>query len=368
MAGQLIERGKGRWLVRIFLGRDEEGKRRYHNKTIHGRKKDAQAYLTRELRKKDIGQFSEPSRDFLGPFLRGWLETAVKPRVRETTFKSYQQQIRVHILPRLGNVRLSNLTPAEIQKAYNDMGEEVSPRTIRYVHSVLKNALDQAVKWKKVTQNPAEYVDLPRQQRKEIRVLSTIEVKRFLQEANSSRFYVFFSLLVSTGIRPGEARGLKWDDIDFENARLKIRRSMSVNGKLEEPKTASSKRSIPLSNRVIEELKDHRDLQDKEKSIEGRYEDNNLVFANQIGGPIHYRNLIRRYFKPTLKKAGLPENIRLYDLRHTCATLLLSDGENIKVVSERLGHSNISLTLNTYTHVLPNMQEKATKRMEKLLF
>ena len=368
MAGQIIDRGKNKWLVRVYLGRDENGKRKYHNKTIHGRKKDAQSYLTKVLREKDMGFFTEPSQEFLKEYLKKWLKNAVKPRVRDVTLKSYEQLVRVHLIPLLGDTKLSNLNPSLIQSTYNDLGEKLSPRTVRYIHSILNNSLEQAVKWRMLYQNPAKYVDLPRQKKTEMRALSPVEAKKFLEEAIYSRWYPLFSLLLTTGVRPGEALGLKWDDIDFEKGKIQIRRSLTRDGNLEEPKTARSRRTIPLPKSVLQDLKEHKKNQAQEKLKSSEYYDRELVFASQKGGPVPYRNLIRLHFKPILKKAGLPETIRLYDLRHTCATLLLSAGENPKVVSERLGHASIILTLDTYSHILPDMQQGAANKLETMLF
>ncbi len=369
MAGQLVQRGKNKWLVRVFLGRDANGKRKYYSKVVHGTKKEAQTYLTKLLRQRDTGELVEPSRKYLKDYLQEWLETAVRPRVREVTFESYQDVIRLYIVPHLGDTRLTDLTPAQIQAAYNALSEQgLSARTVRYAHSILRDALEQAVKWQMLPRNPAQYVDLPRQKKKEMRALSPQEAKRFLEEAAYSRWQALFSLLITTGMRPGEALGLKWEDIDFHKGRVSIRRTMTRDGRLEEPKTPGSRRVISLPKSVLIDLKNHRRNQLEEKLRAKEYNDQGLVFANENGGPVNYRNLIRRHFKPLLKRAGLPEDIRLYDLRHTCATLLLAAGENPKVVSERLGHSSVTLTLDTYSHVLPDLQQRAADKLERLLF
>ena len=374
MAGQIIERGKNKYLVRIYLG-IESGKRKYHNKTIHGNKKDAEKYLTKALRERDLGTFVEPSKETVAEYMDKWLETVVKARVREKTHRDYGDRIRLYIKPALGELKLHQVTPEKIQELYNKMLDDgLSPRTVRYAHTILRNALQQAIKWGKLYRNPAELVDLPRQKKEEMKTLSPAEAVRFMEVVVYSPWKALFSLLLTSGMRPGEALGLKWNDIDFDNKRVTINRSLTrTRGKkwvLEEPKTARSRRTIPLSLTVMQDLKEHRANQAAQKlknKKKNKYNDQSFIFAAENGEPMNDNNILKRYFKPLLETAGLPD-IRLYDLRHTCATLLLSAGENPKVVSERLGHASITLTLDTYSHVLPNMQEAAAEKLEGILF
>jgi len=365
MAGSIIERGKNKYLVRIYMGLGPNGKRQYHNKTIHGNKKDAEKYRNKVLREKDTQTFVEPTRQFYSEYLDTWLETAVKIRVRERTYRDYSEKVRLYIKPFLGDIRLPDLAPEHIQALYNDMLESgKSARTVRLTHTILKNALTQAVKWGKITRNPAELVEQPRQDRKEMKCLTPDQAAKFMEVAIYSPWKAFFSLLLASGMRPGEALGLKWTDIDFEKKRVTVNRSLTRKKgggyELQEPKTARSRRTIPLPATVIGDLRDHKQEQ-KVVKIDG------FVFAAENGEPMSDKNLFRRHFKPLLKEAGLP-GIRLYDLRHSCATLLLAAGENPKVVSERLGHASITLTLDTYSHVLPDMQEAAAEKLEGLLF
>jgi len=205
-----------------------------------------------------------------------------------------------------------------------------------------------------------------------MRVLSPEETVQFIDAIAHSRFKALFSLLVTTGMRPGEALGLKWRDIDLEGGRVTVNRTLTwvgENWSLDEPKTARSRRTIPIPPSISKDLEEHRKKQtvEKLKAKEGEYKDYELVFASQTGSPLDQHNILNRYFRPVLEKAGLPY-IRLYDLRHTCATLLLSAGENPKIVSERLGHASITLTMDTYSHVLPDMQKAATEKLETMLF
>jgi integrase len=380
-SGQIIERGERRFLVRVFLGRDGQGKRQYHNKTIHGTKRDAQTYLNQVLRDRDLGTYVEPTKMLLNAYLDDWLETSAKPGVRPQTLASYKDLLRLYIRPRLGDRALAKLTPLDIQGVYAEMLERgLSPRTVRYTHSVLRSALEQAVKWQLVMHNPADRVDLPRQRREEMQALSPVEVRHFLEVAQGNRFGVLFELLLTTGLRPGEALALRWEDIDLDAGRLRVQRVLirgrartedqdGPNWRFDEPKTPQSRRSVPLPASTARALRTHRVRQLEERLAVGAdYVDHGLVFAGQKGAPVPYRNLIRWHFKAVLEAAGLPASIRLYDLRHTCATLLLAAGENPKVVSERLGHASVKLTLDCYSHVLPDMQEAAAARLETLLY
>lgn len=378
-AGQLIQRGERSFLVRIYLGRDADGKRKYHAKTIQGTKKEAQAYLNRILREQDLGTFVEPSKMTLDEYLDSWLATAASQRVRKRTFTSYGEILASYVRPYLGSRQLGALTPLEIQSAYTKLQERgLSARTVRYAHSVLRSALEQAVKWRLLAHNPVQNVDLPRQTRTEFTALSPEQARRFLADASESPYGVLFEILLVTGLRPGEALGLKWSDVDLDVGRVKVQRVL-VRGRqrnqsllgwwFEEPKTPRARRTVPIPASTVQALRTHRRRQLEHRLARRTgYEDLGLVFCADDGQPLRHRDVVRYYFKPLLQKAGLPETTRLYDLRHSCATLLLSAGENPKVVSERLGHASITLTLDTYSHVLPDMQEGAAAKLESMLY
>ncbi len=372
MAGQITKRSDNTWLIRIFLGRDSDGKRRYFNKTIHGTKKDAQKYLTAKLREKDLGVFIEPALMSLNVYLDKWLSECAVLKLREQTLNGYKFLFKRYIREKLGSKRLSDIQAYEIQKLYNEMKKaNYAPKTIRHAHNVLSSALKQAVKWKMLMQNPCDLCDLPRQIKKEMKCLSPIEAKCFLETARDNKHFVLFLLAIQTGARPQEYLALQWKDIDFENKVLSVKRAVIENKgggfRFDEPKTTRSRRSIPISQGLVDYLKQHRRKQLEAKlKLGSNYQNFDLVFASEIGTPLQKKNIRDRHFKPLLKKAKLPE-IRLYDLRHTTATLLLSEGVNPKIVSERLGHASIVLTLDTYSHVLPTMQEDATEKLEILL-
>lgn len=375
MAGQIIKRGEKTWLVRIFTGRDGNGTRRYLNKTVKGNKKDAEAYLSKTITAISTDTFVEPSRLTVGEYLDKWLDSVARVRVRARTFASYTQVLERYALPTLGGKKLSSLRPLEIQSLYTEMQRRgLSAKTVRYVHSTLHSALKQAVNWGMLSRNPAEAVELPRRNRKEMQALSPDEAARFLVATAEDRWHALFVVALFTGMRPSEYLGLKWSDVDLQKGTVTVQRSLVETGKgcpmqIDETKTAHSRRSIPLPPSVIRTLITHRSKQNEERlAAGGNYQSQDFVFATHLGGAVHNFNLIRRYFKRALKRAGLNESIRLYDLRHSCATLMLAQGEHPKVVSEWLGHASTTLTLDVYSHVLPSMRRDASDRLEKTIW
>ncbi|KAA5805952.1 site-specific integrase [Thermoanaerobacterium thermosaccharolyticum] len=393
--GQIIDKGNGTYLVRVCIGVNDRGIPQYHNKTIHGKKGDAQKYLTEKLRELDTGKFIKEDKILLKDYLDKWIEIK-KPSIALKTYDSYKKVMEIYIKPYIGDYIISKLTPMIIQDMYNKMTEKgLKSRIVIYTHTVLKQALDQAIKWQMLNRNPCDGLTLPKRTQEEMKVLTPEQAKKFLEACVYNRFGVLFELLLTSGMRPSEALGLKWDDIDWKGNRIIIQRTLSRVGKtweLKEPKTKHGRRTIPLPPEIMKDLKEHRKNQLEEKLMAKEtlnydedknkfepeeweeklnnpevYIDYGLVFATETGKPIDLANINHRYFKPLLKETGLPD-IRLYDLRHTCATLLLMAGENPKVVSERLGHANVAITLDIYSHVLPDMQESATKKLKDILF
>lgn len=374
MAGQIYKRGERTWQVRIFMGRDANGKQIFHRKTIHGTKKDADTYRNKVVRDMDMGAFIEPAVLAVKDYLSKWLKTAALPRLRERTYGSYAELLERYVHPTLGDKRLCDVRPLDIQNLYTDMTEQgLSPRTVRYTHAVLSSALKQAIRWHMLIHNPCEAVELPRSERREMKAFSPEEAESFLKSAKENEQGVTFAFALATGMRPEEYLGLKWSDIDLEKGTAVVRRVL-VRRKgggwyFGEPKTSRSRRTVPLPATIVKLLVAHRRKQVAARLKAGAaYQNNDLVFATGGGTPHSSRNLAQRQFLAILKKAELPLNFRLYDLRHSCATLLLVAGENPKVVSERLGHASVVLTLDTYSHVLPTMQEAASQKLERILF
>ena len=373
MAGQLIKRGDN-YTIRVFTGRDSAGRRRYLNKTFKGNKKAAQEELNSMLHSQDLGTLIEPTKVTLGEYLDEWLRTAATPRVRARTLDGYKYLVEKYIKPDSGDIRLHKVRPLNIQKLYTSLlAKGLSPTTVRHVHRVLRASLNQAVKWRLLPVNPVLAADLPKQRKKEMKAFSADEASLFLLHATDDRWGVLFAVALRTGMRPGEYLGLKWQDVDFDKGTVAVRRTMVAKPKggweFAEPKTAQSARSIPLPPTVTRALAEHKKAQAAERLKAGpKYTNHELVFATKTGEPIGQPNLVNRHFKTILASAGLSPSYRLYDLRHSCATLLLAQGEHPKIVSERLGHASVTLTLDTYSHVLPTMQQQAADRLEGVLF
>ena len=372
MAGQIIKRGDKTWLIRIFLGRDTKGKQKFHHKTIHGTKRDADRYLVAARREMDLGVFVEPSSMSVGEYLDRWLRDAARPRVSRRTADGYAGHIDRYIRQPLGCKRLDKLQPLDIQQVYGEMqARGLSARVVRHAHSVLHNALKQAVKWGLVSRNPSDLVELPKVAHKERRVLSPDEASDFLRAAAVMPRGLIFEFALITGMRPEEYLALQWSDVDLIRGTAQVRRALVRHKKswsFEETKTARSRRTVYLPAPLLQKLAAHKRGQSEERlKLGAAWQAFDLIFCSEEGTPHSIPNITYRYFRPILTKAELPR-IRLYDLRHTCATLLLIAEENPKVVSERLGHSTIVLTLDAYSHVLPTMQQRATDRLEKMLY
>jgi integrase len=264
-------------------------------------------------------------------------------------------------------VKVDKLSPAHLQALYRSkLDENLSGRTVQYLHVVIHRALKQVLRWGLVARNVAEAVDPPKVMKKEMKRLSSQQARQLLIAAASDRLEALYVLAVHTGLRQGELLGLRWDDIDLEGSILRVRRTLS-DGEFTVPKTTRSRRSVRLTAAAVEALKRHSARQADEMTRVGDiYQDQGLVFASEIGTPLNRHNLSQRSFKPLLKRAGLPK-IRFHDLGHTAATLLLTKNVNPKVVSEMLGHATVAKTLDMDSHVLPNMQESAASAMEDVL-
>jgi integrase len=365
--------------------RDEKGKRHEVWRVVESKSKVRSAIRQIENELEESPEAFE-YRDTVNEFLDKWL-AAAKQKVCARTYEDYVGLLRLYVRPALGTKKLSALRVLDVQDFINGMverktkqGRKLSPRTVRYTHAIFQRALKRAVKWKILSSNPASDVELPKNVRREMKVLTPEETRAFLEEAYKGKHGLMFALAVHTGMRPEEYLGLKWVDIDFQAGTVTVQRTLvwkrwKTEYYFGEPKTSRSRRTIPLPAFLLKELGAHKIRQAEHRlKVGSKWVNHDLVFCSHgkakthegAGMPHSVRNLQRRHFKPILERAGLPD-IRLYDLRHTCATLLLQAGENPKVVSERLGHASIVLTLDVYSHVLPTMQASATEKLEKIL-
>lgn len=390
--GQIYEKGPNKYMVRVYLGRNTSGKRDFHSKVITGKTqadayKKAEKYCCKIVDQKEEGKLTQDGKTLFGEHVQAWLGV-VQGRVKsKKTFLDYQDRLRLYVMGAddkgrldtskgLGKVRIDKIDAKTIQEIYNKMiSQGLSARSVRYVHSILVNCFQLAVKWRMIPENPASLCtdDLPANKRVEMKYFTPEQAAIFMKEAQWTPLYPFFSLMIASGMRPGEALGLKWTDVDFEGKRVTVNRSLirfrkGGGWELKDTKTGKG-RTIPLPASTIKDLKEHKDKQNEEiiRALPGKYNNHYFVFAAENGEPLSDRNINQRHFKSILKRAKLPD-IRLYDLRHTCATLLLSAGENPKIVAERLGHKSITMTMDVYSHVIPTMQQAASDKLEGMLY
>jgi integrase len=341
-------------------------------KTVYGRKyKEVEKKLAEARGDAVRGLVFDADNLKLGEYLDRWLADSVADTVRPTTFERYEQIVRLHIRPALGNLKLKNVTPAHVRGLYREKLEDgFSPRTVRYIHVTLHKALKQAVADGLIPRNATEAVKPPQVRKEEIRPLTAEQVKILFEALRGARLETLYILAVHTGLRQSELLGLKWGDVDLEAGTLQVRGTLTTakgGPALRSPKTKSSRRTVKLSPTALEALRSHLERQLREiDQASDLWRENGLIFASESGEPLKRHYITTHLFKPLLKRAGLPQ-IRFHDLRHTCATLLLIKNVNPKVVSEMLGHSSIAITLDTYSHVLSNMQSKAAKALEDAL-
>jgi integrase len=364
--GSVYQRKDGRWVASISL---EDGKR----KTIYCKtQREALKEVQRANHAKDQGIILPTADQTLGVFLKTWLEDTAQLNLRERTYIRYSELMKLHVIPTLGNVKLQKLSPQQLQKLYKTkLDEGYAPQTVKHIHRVLHRALNGALRWGLVGRNVCDAVDPPRVPKKEMAVLNVEQALQFLAAAKGDPLEALYALALTSGLREGELIGIQWHDLDLVGGKLQVRRTVAYVPKkgltISEPKTAKSRRSVHLTALAIEALKRHRVRQNEVRLAAGSaWAGGDWVFCNSVGNPLNGSNLLQRSFRPLLARAGLPA-IRFHDLRHSSATLLLSLGVHPKIVSEILGHSQVSLTLDTYSHVLPSLQEEAFSRLNTLL-
>ena len=372
MRGSVKKYGSS-WCVTFDLGIDPAtGKRRQKRKRGFVTRKEAETALTKMITDAEDGLFDQSDRVTVTDFLEQWLASK-ESTVRKSTYRSYAWLVKMHIVPHLGKAKLTDLTPIQLQKYYTKLqklDKPLSNRSILHIHIVLQEALDRAMKWGLLNRNVAKLVDPPRAKKVQFTVWTQKEAAKFLNACREDRYYIAFLLAIMTGMRKGEVLGLRWQDVDIEQSLISVRQTLSYTGKGSEfqaPKTEHGKRAIAIPTQVVEALKRHKRQQAQEKLMLGQeYQDNDLVVATRFGTFVTARNLDRSWYQ-YLDELDVPR-IRFHDLRHTHASLMLLQGVHPKVVSERLGHANIGITLDTYSHVMPGLQEKAAAKFADELF
>lgn len=364
--GNIKKRSDGRWEARLSLG---DGTR----KSFYG---DTRQEVARQLaaaqRDRDKGLLIiRDERQTLATYLTSWLD-AIAPNLDARTVESHRQHVDLHIIPTLGNLRISKLTPQQVQDLYaTKIASGLSTTTVRHIHATLHKALAAALRMGIIQRNVSDLVDPPRMRKVEMTVLSRDESRRFLDATQGHMWESLFTTAIFTGMRQGELLALHWHEVDLDAARLFVRFSLqhkSVTGEwvIKGTKTRHGRRQIALTPQAVETLRAHRVRQNALRLKLGEaWDDGDLVFCNNLGTPLFHSN-VTGGLKKLLQRAGLPA-IRFHDLRHTCATLLLSARVNPKVVSEMLGHASIAITLDIYSHVLPDMQQDAAAALAALL-
>jgi integrase len=362
--GSIYQRKDGRWSASVSVGNLKRKHFLGHSRA------EVAAKMNTALKTQQDGLPVRFERQRFDAYIKGWLADvrgALKPR----TWTRYEQLMRVHATPVLGKLALEKITPQNLQRLYGALEQAGSGAgTVRQLHAVLHKAFKQATLWNLVPRNVADAVTAPRPKRQEMKTLSPEQARILLLAAEGDRHEALFVLALSTGMRQGELLGLRWQDVDLDGGSLRIQSSMQRTKDgfvLAQPKTNKSRRQILLTEQGKFTLRRHRvDQAARRLLIGAAWKDMNLVFTNEVGGPVEASHLLRHCFYPLLLRASLPK-IRFHDLRHTAATLLLGQGIHPKIVSEMLGHSNIYITLDLYSHVTPTMQREAATAMEAIL-
>lgn len=363
--GTVYQRKDGRYVAEITL---EDGSRKsYYFKT----EKEALEKKNELLYEKRQGILATGPHQKLATYLTTWLETTHKPpAAKPQTYSNYRTVINKHLISTIGHIVIQKLTPQRVQTLYaQKLHEGLAPRTVGLIHGVLHMALDNAVRWNIVSRNVTDLVDLPHAEKYDAQTLDVEQARTLLEVAKDSLIETLLLVAVTTGMRRGELLALRWSDIDFKHKVLYVRHSVGrvagygyVEG---DPKSKTSRRKIMLPDAVLKSLNAQRERQDQIKQKAGdQWQEHDLVFTNRHGRYMHFDMLMVRFHKLT-DAAGLPR-IRLHDLRHSAATILLAKGVHPKVVQELLEHSSIRVTMDIYSHVLPSMQKEASQTMDSL--
>jgi integrase len=374
--GTIIERKDGRWMGAVTIGvNPKTGKLK--RKYIYGKgQKEVNRKMTDLKQRLFNGTYIEPSNITLSEWLNKWVEGR-KNSLAYSTYRNYKVMIDNHINPEIGSLKLKNTKTRIIQELLNDKLENgrldgegsLSVRMVKYIYATLNTALNQAVKEGLLIANPCKAVEAPKEQgEKNFKTWDKKQVDKFLKAARDYRYYILYYLALNTGMRQGELLGLKWEDIDFKAGLLRVKRQVNRTDKglvFKKVKTRAGKRVIPLAGEVIKELRKQKVNQDKEKLLLGEaYNDNDLVCSNGLGEPVDHRNLFRQ-FKRIIKKNKITD-IRFHDTRHTFATTYLENGGDITVLQQILGHSSITVTIDTYSHVTEEMLKNAANTIQTM--
>ena len=376
MRGYIRERGKNSWQIQIYTGTGADGSPVRHVETVRGRKGDAQRRMTELLSSLDKGVYTPPGRVTVAVHLKNWLDGYVKTNCSARTLDGYTSIINKHIIPALGQIQLKNLSAQAIQAYYSKQCEKLSARTVHHQHRVLSQSLKYAVRQGYLGRNPCDLADAPSAKKKVMRTLTPFEAVILLKQAEGSYYYPVIYTAISTGLRQAELLGLRWRDLylprkDEKDGKAALsvcqvlykRRGVCI---FKEPKTQHSRRRVAMTPNLalfLRKYHEERVLLYMETGQQFTLDD--LVFASHEGKPID-PGVLGHNFKRIARKAGL-EKMRFHDLRHTFASLTLMKGISPKVISEALGHASVAFTMDTYSHIIPGMQESAMALLNESL-
>lgn len=389
MRGSIRKQGKESWRITVSLGKDPvTGRYKKYQETVRGKKAEAEARLCELITQLEKGINVNPEKLTFGEFLDRWLAAYAETNVSARTLHDYETVIRYHIKPELGHVLLAKLHPAHLRELYAKLLREgrkdgkktapkgLSPAYVRKVHNIIHEALGCAVKWELAYRNVADAVDPPRVTRREVVPLGEEELDRLFAAVKETYLYVPTCIAAATGLRLGEVLGLRWQDVDLARGVITVRQAQKIGRKREgdsitycltydAPKTKTSRRALDIPPSLVELLKRHKLEQKKHKLAFGpAYQDNGLVCCLEDGGPIR-NETFGSHFRKVAERAGL--GISFHGLRHCHASWLVRMGESLKVISARLGHSGIGITADYYSHLFPDAQKEAARKIDALL-
>ena len=368
MRGHLKERSPGHWAIVIDVADPQTGKRKRKWHSFKGTKREAQVECARLVAQQSDGGYIEPAKITVAEFLGRWLDYK-KARLSPLSFERYRDLVRVNIAPTIGGIPLAKLQPIHLTDLYSKLLESLSARSVTYVHRILKQALGEAVSWQMLSRNPADVVKPPKVERREMACLDSNGIAALLEASRNTSLYMPILIAVSTGMRRGEIVALRWRNVDLDNASIAVVSSIEQTreGTREKPPKNGRGRTLALSAMLVEELRQHRAQQAEHLLRLGvRLSLDHHVVMKANGEP--YPPLsVGVMFSQLLSRRPSLQRVRFHDLRHSHATVLLAAGVHPKIAQERLGHSSVSMTLDLYSHVAPNMQQDAAAKVDALL-
>lgn len=358
MRGHITQRAKGSWSISVYLGKEPiTNKKKYKWYTVKGTKKEAERFLIEKINEIEKGIFVDSKNMTLEEYFDYWYKQCCITKLSPTTYESYKRNIDKYIVKNLGNIKLENLLPLQLQSFYNTLSETLSNTTIIYIHRIIHSALNQAMKWDLVVRNVADNVEIPKKDKYQATILNNKQVLKLINAIKDTYIYIPVMIAISTGMRRGEVLGLTWNNIDLEKATLNVVQAVypTKNGlTVLPPKTKTSIRKISLPPTLVKILREH-----KKKS-------NSIYVCALEDGTLISPSSLNHKFKQVLEDNNLP-SIRFHDLRHSHASLLLSQGVQAKVISERLGHSNINITMDLYSHIYEATNREVANNFDRFL-